>query len=484
MTTLQPHQPLQRQAIWVVACRVVGIAATLASNIVAARLLGPAEFGAYLLVTTVIALGSVLAMAGLNEAALRFISESLAHGKTGLARAYLMRSLKTASIASVLAAIVATSGFLLLRAATGQSEQSLALLALVAVGVTVLAWQQLGAELVRAYGDLRLASLFSGGQTGGPLSNLLFLAGLCAATFAAAKIDATLAAGLAVGSFCLTCPLLYFGLSRLSRVSDATPASDPRLSPRQRRELLTVGSLLLVNQLLAFATQQFDIWLAGGLLSAEALGLYGAAKRSLLVAAMPVQMAMLTIVSTIPRLHARGRTVELERVVRGAASAAAIPALAALLVLIIFPRPVLSFVLGGAYAGAEGTLLVMALGHFVLVLAGNPQHLLTMTGRHRTVLAVNIVSALTLVVVGVIGGYFFGAPGLAAGSAVSLSLQNGALWWLARRELGIWTHIGLPTSVPHRAEAPPEHALLSPRDPSSAECNRMPEPLSSSGVCP
>jgi O-antigen/teichoic acid export membrane protein len=484
MTTLHSHQPLRRQALWVVACRVVGIAATLASNIVAARLLGPAEFGAYLLVTTVIALGSVLAMAGLNEAALRFISESLAHAEFGLARAYLNRSLKTAAIASALAAIVAAGGFALLRATPSQSQQSLAMLALVAVGVTVLAWQQLGAELVRAYGDIRLASLFSGGQTGGPLSNLLFLAGLCAATFGAAKIDATLAAGIAVGSFCLTCPLLYLGLSRLSRVPNALPASEARLSPHQRRELLSVGSLLLINQLLAFATQQFDIWLAGGLLAPEALGLYGAAKRSLLVAAMPVQMAMLTIVSTIPRLHARGHTVELERLVRGAATAAAVPALAALLALTIFPGPILGFVLGGAYSGAKTTLLVMALGHFVLVLAGNPQQLLTMTGRHRTVLAVNIASAITLVVVGVIGGYFFGAPGLAAASAASLAVQNGALWWFARRELGIWTHVGLLVPLTHRADVQADHVLLSPREPNRAELDRLPEPLSSSGVCP
>ncbi len=484
MMTSLPNQPLRRQALWVVACRVVGIVATLASNIVAARLLGPAEFGVYLLVTSVIALGSVLAMAGLNEAALRFISESLAHGKTGLAQAYLQRSLKTAAFASVLAAIVATGGFALFRAFAPSPQQSLALLALVAVGITALAWQQLGAELVRAYGDIRLASLFSGGQTGGPLSNLLFLAGLCAATFAVAKIDATLVAGIAVGSFCLTCPLLYLGLSRLSRVTNAAPASDARLSRRQRRELLAVGGFLLVNQLLAFTTQQFDIWLAGGLLTSEALGLYGAAKRSLLITAMPAQMAMLTIVSTIPRLHAHGRTAELQRVVRGAATSAAVPALAALLALALFPRQLLSLVFDGRFAGAESTLLVMALGYFVLVITGNPQQLLTMTGRHRTVLAVNIASALTLVIVGVIGGYVFGAPGLAAGAAASLALQNGALWWLARRELGIWTHIGLLWSLPHRADPSAAHVSLPPREPNAAGCDRLPDPLSSSGVCP
>src|SRR5204863_3188496 len=168
------HLSLRRQAVWVVACRSVGVVATLASNVLAARLLGPAEFGAYLLVTTVIALGGLLAMAGLNEAALRFISESLALRKLSLARAYVRRTLSRAGISSAIASIVVTVGFAALVLATRNSSQPAALLALVAVGIAVLAWQQLGAELLRAFGDLRLASLFSGGQTGGPVSNLLF----------------------------------------------------------------------------------------------------------------------------------------------------------------------------------------------------------------------------------------------------------------------------------------------------------------------
>src|SRR5262249_17972114 len=101
---------LKRQAVWVVSCRIVGIAATLASNILVARLLGPGEFGTYLLVTTVMALGGLIAMAGLNEAALRFISESLAHGDIGISHAYLRRSLTIAAISSVLACGAVTVG--------------------------------------------------------------------------------------------------------------------------------------------------------------------------------------------------------------------------------------------------------------------------------------------------------------------------------------------------------------------------------------
>src|SRR5690349_14570197 len=139
---------LRRDALWVVGCRVVGIGATLASNILAARLLGPAEFGTYLLVTTIIALGSLAGMAGLNEAALRFISESLGLAKRGRAAAYARRAVRIGAFASLAACAVSTIAFAGFLVATRRSLPPVALLVLAAVGILVLAWQQLGAELL------------------------------------------------------------------------------------------------------------------------------------------------------------------------------------------------------------------------------------------------------------------------------------------------------------------------------------------------
>src|SRR5262245_22903065 len=112
---------LRRQAAWVVGCRIVGIVATLASNILVARLLGPADFGIYLLVTTVAAVGSLLAMAGLNEAALRFISVSLGLRRPALASAYALRAVGTASVTITIAAVVVAAGFAGFQIAAGDT---------------------------------------------------------------------------------------------------------------------------------------------------------------------------------------------------------------------------------------------------------------------------------------------------------------------------------------------------------------------------
>jgi len=482
MTTLVSNSHLRRQAVWVVGCRIVGIAATVASNILAARLLGPGEFGTYLFATTVMALGSLLAMVGLNEAALRFISESLGLSQQARAAAYARRAIGTTVIASVIASVVVTASFAVFMFDTQPSLNLVALLALVAVGVVALAWQQLGAELHRAYGNLPMASFFSGGQTGGPVSNVVFLGGLVVAAAMAASVTSTLALGVAIGSVCVTCPLVYMSLLATSRPQQlAQPSDESYLSREQGRELLAVGGVLMLNQLLAFAAQQLDILIAGGMLSSVDLGLYGAAKRSLLIAAMPVQMATLTIVSSIPRMFAQSRLAELEKVVRGAATVAAVPSIIALGLLVLFPGPILSFFLRDSYSQAGSMVVVLAAGYLVLTLSGNPQQVLTMTGRHRAVLAVNLLSAIVLVVVGTIGATFFGATGLAAGSAASLIVQNGVLWWLARRELGIWTHIELIRANQSQNDGVVEHSKAVCRLRSSGTA-QSPEPAPSSPI--
>jgi len=448
--------PLRRQATWVVAWRLVGILATLAVNILAARLLGPADFGIYLLITTVMALGGLLGMAGLNEAGLRFVSESLGLNRPALARAYLRRVLMAVAITSLLAAVVIAGGMILFQRQAAHAHLPHVVVLLTALGIAFLAWQQIAAEALRGYGNLRSASLFSGGQTGGPLSNLLFLAGMVAAACLLIKVDAMVAVGLTVASIAITFPLALFSIWQTSRVTVATGDESTELTREQGRTLLAVGGMLLVNQLLAFGSLQLDIWLGGALLAPETLGLYGAAKRSLLLAAMPVQMAMMTVLATIPRLHAQHRTRELERVLRSAATYAAIPSIAALVLLALFPEPLLRLAFGGSYVGAAPTVLVLAVGYLVLVLSGNPPCVLTMTGRHRTVVVVNLAATIVLLVVGAVGAKLFGAVGLAAGSAASFAFQNGVLWWLARRQLGVWTHVGLPLwSTASDAATPP-----------------------------
>ncbi|HEX4149733.1 MAG TPA: lipopolysaccharide biosynthesis protein, partial [Pirellulales bacterium] len=439
---------LERQAAWVVAWRVIGIVITAAANILAVCLLdSPANFGRYLMLTTVIALGSILAMGGMNEAGLRFISESLGLARERLARTYLRRiALVTLGNSAVVALVIAV-GLMAFQLVTGDLSDPVAVIAIATAAVVALSWQQVAAEMLRGYGDLRLASVFSGGQTGGPLSNLLFLAALGLANFLTTSLSTSMALGLMAASVWITMPVALFALWKISHAhrARAEVAEPAHLSREQGRQLLAAAGSLLVIQLLTTATYQLDIWIGGALLTANDLGFYGVAKRCQLLGQLPVQMAMMTVVSAVPRMRVQNRIADLEAVVRRAATLAAIPGVCALSVLALFPSLVLHILFGDAYTGAAHVILPLVVGQLAHILFGNPAYVLTMTGHHPLVLRINVLSTLLLVIAGSLGAWLAGPFGLAAGSAASMVVQNGLLWWFSHKRLGIWTHVRWPS---------------------------------------
>lgn len=429
------------------ACRVAGILSTLAGNILAARLLGPAEFGRYLFLASVAVCGGLVGAAGLADAVLRFSAESLALGQRRLATAYVFRSARLCVASTLLAVGVTALGLVVFHLVTGRLPQPVLLVTLTVLTVAALAWQQLAAETLRGWHNLKTASLFSGGTAGGPISTLLFLGAIVAFWWAGVRMSAAGVIGLLAASVCVTVPFAVWCVWRMVK-REQPPATEPvALTSVDYRRLLAMAGTLLSLNLLAFVGEQFDIWIGEALLPAKQLGMYGVAKRTLLMVAMPVQMAMLTIIASIPRLHAQGRRDELQDLMRGSAGIAAVPSLAALALLVMFPERTLELLFGGSYGGGAPMIRILAIGYLVLVLVGNPSNVLYLTGRHRTALFVNLLAASVIAIGGPLAAAGFGATGLAWTMAGALSLQYALQWWYARRQSGVWTHVGLPRQL-------------------------------------
>ena len=443
-------------AAYVVVLRVVGIVATMAGHMLASRWLGPTEYGQFVLLTTLIALGSIFAMRGLNEAGLRFLAESLARGGPNLAQSYLQKIGRTLLVNSLITTIVFAVAMLIFHTFIRSLNEPFWLIAFTSAGIMLLAWQQVTAESLRGYGELGRASLYSGGQTGGPVTNLCFLAlfGLSALFFS--KIGLSWAVFIAALSILLTLPFALGGLWKIShrRLHEPEPneLATAEVSEEQNQLMNRVGTVLMFNQVLAFGVAQLDFWIGAAILQGDELGFYGAAKRALLLVALPLQMAMMVALPVVPRLRAQNRTKDLEKFLRSTASYAAIPSLLAATVLLIFPGLILAIVFGQEYVPAATILVVMIIGQIVGIAVGNPPYVLAMAGQQRIVFAVNLVAAAVMAVFGTIGALKFGGTGLAIGAAASLIVQQAALWWVARRRLGIWTHMGQLISPWHEAK--------------------------------
>ena len=120
----------------------------------------------------------------------------------------------------------------------------------------------------------------------------------------------------------------------------------------------------------------------------------------MLLIGLPLQLVGLTIVASISELHAQGRLASLQRLLRDSATLAVIPALIALLALLVFGDRISALIFGPYYAAAGTPLRLLCLGQIAFVCAGSAELTLIMTGRQRIALFVNLGTTLALAVGG------------------------------------------------------------------------------------
>lgn len=447
--------------------RVLGIGVNVLTSALLARVLAPADFGEFLVLMNMLAFAASLAMLGLGSAVVRFVAERLGRGDPQRARCAAILIWRVAAVSM---SVVGGGTFLALwlgGARWLQLETSVGFCFLAAVAALLLAGQQLGAESLRGYHELRFTSFLSGGQSGGPLAGGLFLATLfIAANWLTPSLPLAvgcLVAGLAV-SVPITLALLVGTARRKVAAHSEMSETAPNMPPMSLGKLLSVALPMLALQLLAFATLWADLWIAGAWCSRDELAWYAAARRLMVLVGLPLQIVMLTVLSSIADLYARGQKQKLQQMLRGAAGLAALPAGAAAVAMIVAPGTILGLYYGPFYRQAALPLAMLGCGQLVVLCCGLGGYSLLMTGRHYAALFVNLATAVFVLAASPLAAWKFGIHGLAAVAATAAVLQAGTEWILARRLLGIWTHVGLdPTLVkrfagvwrrPHREGSP------------------------------
>jgi O-antigen/teichoic acid export membrane protein len=302
---------------------------------------------------------------------------------------------------------------------------------------------QLTAESLRSFHELRFASMFSGGQTGGLLSNSLFV-GLLLGSGLYATTSLQNALSLNVISLLLIVPLAILLLGKTVGNHQVTPDENATIAVSSEApdlsQFLAVCVPILLVQCVTLFSSQADIFIAGACCEQD-LGFYSAARRLMLLVAMPLQMANFLVISSIAELKAKKQWAELEGLLQTAGILAAVPSLIALTLLIVGGGPILELLFGPAYREAALPLAILAVGQFTLTWAGSSHTTLLMTGHQNAALVVNALSAVLLVAGGAWAANAYGIVGLACASAVVVVLENLTLMLLVRRLLGIKTYV-------------------------------------------
>lgn len=424
---------------WAVGGQVGAALAGLFSNVLLARLLTPAEFGAYLLILSLVAAGSLVGCLGLNRAAVRFVAESMSLGQPGRAG----RAVKLVVGLGALGAIAAGLFYLLIGDLLARGVFGTPLLATV-VGLTagwivVSTLQDLFAEAFRGFHDVRLATLFGGiaiGNSSGLVMRVLLLSCLAGLWFTGSGADLTTVVLIVVGSGSVAA--LISGAALYVKTATLHGQGDDGSSIRPG-EALGVSLPLLVNNLTVFVLMQSDLWILAAFRPPEEVAIYGAASRFMALVTMPLVIVNGVLPPVIAGLYARGERGRLEGTMRPIATLSGIPALLALVVFLLAGGPILGLVYGDFYRDGATVLALLTLGKLAAVWAGSCGLTLQMTGNQTLLMWISVVGGLVFVAGALWAVRGYGAVGVAGVAALSLAFQNLLTVLAARWRAGVWT---------------------------------------------
>lgn len=203
-----------------------------------------------------------------------------------------------------------------------------------------------------------------------------------------------------------------------------------------RRRMRTYSIPRWISATLEQAMMWLDVLLVGLLASPAAAGIYGATTR-FVGAGLVLNTAMRIVVAPIySRCLGLGQTAEAQRVYTRTTKWIVLCSSPIYLVFAAFGGTVLD-VLGEGFAEGATVLLILSIGFMVVLLAGNIQSMLLMSG-HSGLAAINKVIALSVNVLGIfVLVPPFGIEGAAVAWAFSAVLDAGLAAYQVHRLVGI-----------------------------------------------
>ena len=404
------RQRLVSGGAWVISGKLGTALFGLAVNGLLARLLPPDQMGAYFLALSLATFSSVIAQMGLGPIIVRLVAESIALGEAGRAGAAIRAVfILGAAGAALVALVIALGGGQWVALHVIDSPQLGGVAGLIGLWVVVLTFQALFAEIFRGFHDIRLATLLGGFVTG--LGSATLFAGVLVIQ-GQAELRQILWLSIAAGATnaIIAGVLLRGKVTRLQ--------GDGHI---QAPEVLSIAWPVLITMVAAVILGQGGVWVLGAFRSQEEVAIYGAAARLAMFVTSSLAIINAIVPPLIAEMYAQGKRGALQRTLRGVATLAGIPAIVALAILALAGDSVLGLVYGPFYRNGAAVLAVLALGQMIPVWSGLCGPTLLLTGHQKAAMNIAVASGASFVLFGVLVAPSYGAIGVAAVAALSVS---------------------------------------------------------------
>jgi O-antigen/teichoic acid export membrane protein len=433
-----PLGQLLSGGVWVLGGRLAAIFLGFAFSVLLTRLLYRDEVGSYFLIFAVVTAGSVIAGSGFRPAAVRFAAESGAVGRTTAVRNILYRTGFLSVLLATLCAAVLWLGLgHFLAVSVFKNSAVSEVIGLLGLWVLLHSTQLFLSDAFRGLHDMRRAVLL-----GRSLPTAIALPVLVYAWIKFGNIELRSVLLIMLGACLLS--VLLTGAILLRKIGLPRRIDSRQVSNRQ---LLHTAWPMLINGLAFYLLDHAVLWIVGGLRPVADVAIYGAAARLALLMSV-FQIAVSSAAGpVIAELNVCRRRKEMEISLRSVATMASLPATLILLIFLFAAGPILQLVFGPDYVGGAAVLRILSLALLFRTCTGTCGQALTMTGHHVDRMLVSLLACVLAVAGGIWGVQHFGLIGGAIAATSAIIVQRTVLLVLARKRLGIWTHVS-PVLLP------------------------------------
>ncbi|QXF11813.1 MULTISPECIES: oligosaccharide flippase family protein [Sphingopyxis] len=415
-----------RKATSVGAINIADRIVTAGLGIFLARLLEPAGYGAYSFVMSQVTLVALLAKLGLPELVLRDFAAGRGtgggHVPTLLLRTAVILSSSSALILIAIGMLVLTT----LYDGPNADEFMLGLLMM-----APLALFEIYAGALRGLGYVVTFQIIS--TLGMTALTLIACVAYSVLFHEFSAFDALAIRMLIVVAACIAAIAL---VTRIARTQAASFPHEERARPGSRDTLKTSLSFLVIG-VLHVVFISIDQLMLGYMIGESSVAIFKVAAEGAQMVAFAYVAGNAVLAPEYSRIFSSGDLALLERTARQSAAIVLAIALLPFFILSVFAAPIVTFVFGMPYAAAAAPLSVLALGHFLALLFGDPLYILNMTGHHQTSMRLTVVALTINVIFNAIAIPNFGVVGAATATSFSFVLLRMMAYFYVRSHLGI-----------------------------------------------
>ncbi len=403
--------------------RVLGLLASFLIGVVLARALGPAEYGVYGLVTTLIALAMTAGVLGTPQLAVRDLSIFAGRKDLAAIAATLHRFGRASSLASVvIAAAIICAGWWLTR----DEPQIAPIILPAALLVPLTASTTLIAAELRGLGHMmkgQWMDIFARPALAFVLTADWVLAGISLNASEALWIQVSVTALAALISW--------------TWIRQASPRHKPRSIAIQQEPWLKAALFLMAVDLLRNLGGAYGVVMMGWLEDDVALGMFRVAVACIVVVALPITILHVILAPNVAQLYKENRIQELQRLLSLTSAAMVLAVAPIVAAAYLIGRPAIELVFGAEYGPAWLPLFYLCVSQLAFGLFGMGPILLSMCEGERKLFAIYVVSTAT----GIIAAYPLIITHSATGAAIAMVLSNGLIglmsWYVGRTEMGV-----------------------------------------------